>query len=172
MRRLTRTKIVSTVGPSSSSEERLAQLFEAGVDVFRLNFSHGTHDEHAERFRDHPSTSRRRYRRPIGILADMQGPKLRVGSFADGRVELQAGAAFRLDLRDEPGDLTRVTLPHPEIFEALKPGLDAAARRRQAAARGDRLRRRTSPTPRCWSPARSPTTRASICPTSASISRR
>ena len=121
MRRLTRTKIVSTVGPSSSSEERLAQLFEAGVDVFRLNFSHGTHDEHAERFRIIRDLEQR-YRRPIGILADLQGPKLRVGSFADGRVELQAGAAFRLDLLDQPGDLTRVKLPHPEIFEALRPG--------------------------------------------------
>ena len=89
MRRLTRTKIVSTVGPSSSSEERLAQLFEAGVDVFRLNFSHGTHDEHAERFRIIRSLEKK-YRRPIGILADMQGPKLRVGNFAEGRVELQA----------------------------------------------------------------------------------
>ena len=121
MRRLTRTKIVSTTGPSSSTEERLAQLFEAGVDVFRLNFSHGTHQEHAERFRIIRGLERR-YGRPIGVLADMQGPKLRVGSFAHGRVELQSGAAFRLDLGDDPGDVTRVALPHPEIFAALKPG--------------------------------------------------
>jgi pyruvate kinase len=121
MRRLTRTKIVSTIGPSSSTEERLAQLFEAGVDVFRLNFSHGTHQEHAERVRIIRSLEQR-YARPIGILADMQGPKLRVGSFAHGRAELQSGAAFRLDLRDDPGDVTRVALPHPEIFAALEPG--------------------------------------------------
>jgi pyruvate kinase len=121
MRRLTRTKIVSTLGPSSSSEERIAQLFEAGVDVFRLNFSHGTHEEHAQRFRLIRSVEQR-YGRPIGILADMQGPKLRVGNFAQGRTELQPGASFRLDLRDEPGNVTRVALPHPEIFAALEPG--------------------------------------------------
>jgi pyruvate kinase len=121
MRRLTRTKIVSTLGPSSSTEERLAQLFEAGVDVFRLNFSHGTHDEHAGRMRAIRELERR-YGRPIGVLADMQGPKLRVGAFAGGRVELQADAAFRLDLSEEPGGVARVMLPHPEIFAALKPG--------------------------------------------------
>src|SRR5512132_3423768 len=119
MRRLIRTKIVSTIGPSSSTEERLAQLFEAGVDVFRLNFSHGTHEEHAERFRIIRGLEQR-YGRPIGILADMQGPKLRLGRFAQGRVELQAGATFRLDLRDDPGNITRVSLPHPEIFAALE----------------------------------------------------
>ena len=121
MRRLTRTKIVSTVGPATSSEERLAQLFEAGVDVFRINFSHGTHDDHEQRVRVIRSLEERTGR-PIGILADMQGPKLRVGAFAGGRIELAAGAAFRLDLRDEPGDTARVMLPHPEIFAALAPG--------------------------------------------------
>jgi len=121
MRRLTRTKIVATVGPSSSSEERLAQLFEAGVDVFRLNFSHGTHDEHAERVRIIRALEKR-FSRPIGILADMQGPKLRVGTFEGGSIELQAEAPFRLDLREAAGDESRVQLPHPEIFAALNPG--------------------------------------------------
>ena len=102
MRRLTRTKIVSTVGPATSSEERLAQLFEAGVDVFRINFSHGTHADHEQRVRVIRSLEERTGR-PIGILADMQGPKLRVGAFAGGRIELAAGAAFRLDLRDDAG---------------------------------------------------------------------
>jgi pyruvate kinase len=121
MRRLTRTKIVSTLGPSSSTEERVAQLFEAGVDVFRINFSHGTHEQHAERVHIIRQLEKR-FGRPIGILADMQGPKLRVGSFSERRVELQAADVFRLDSRDEPGDATRVMLPHPEIFAALKPG--------------------------------------------------
>ncbi len=121
MRRLTRTKIVSTLGPSSSSEERIAQLFESGVDVFRLNFSHGTHEEHAGRFHVIRGVEQR-YGRPIGILADMQGPKLRVGRFTEGRIQLQAGASFRLDLNEHPGDSARVSLPHPEIFAALKPG--------------------------------------------------
>jgi pyruvate kinase len=121
MRRLTRTKIVSTIGPASSSEERLAQLVEAGVDVFRLNFSHGTHAEHEQRLRTIRSLEER-FERPIGVLADMQGPKLRVGTFAEGRITLSADATFRLDLRDEVGDRSRVTLPHPEIFAALAPG--------------------------------------------------
>jgi pyruvate kinase len=121
MRRLAHTKIVATVGPSSSSEERLAQLFEAGADVFRLNFSHGSHDEHAERVRIIRKIEKR-YGRPIGILADMQGPKLRVGRFREGHADLRGEATFRLDLSDEPGDDSRVTLPHPEIFSALKSG--------------------------------------------------
>jgi len=121
MRRLTRTKIVSTLGPASSTEERLAQLFAAGVDDFRLNFSHGSHADHQQRVRAIRALEERTGR-PIGILADMQGPKLRVGAFAGGRIELQDGAAFRLDLRNEPGDGGRVELPHPEIFAALAPG--------------------------------------------------
>jgi pyruvate kinase len=91
------------------------------VDVFRLNFSHGTHEQHQQRLaliRD----IEREVGRPIGVLADMQGPKLRVGTFASGPIVLQAGAPFRLDLVDRPGDATRAYLPHPEIFAALKPG--------------------------------------------------
>ena len=140
MRRLTRTKIVSTVGPASDSEQRLAQLFEAGVDVFRLNFSHGTHRDHEQRIRTIRSLEDR-FGRPIGILADMQGPKLRVGTFADGRVTLTPGTTFRLDLREEPGDASRVALPHPEVFAALEPGsvllLDDGKLRLEVSARGD-----------------------------------
>lgn len=121
MRRLTHTKIVATLGPSSSSEEIVSQLFQAGVDVFRLNFSHGAHEEHAERVRIIRGLEQQ-FSRPIGILADMQGPKLRVGTFAGGSVALQADATFRLDLHGAPGDATRVELPHPEIFAALRPG--------------------------------------------------
>jgi pyruvate kinase len=99
----------------------LMTLFEAGVDVFRLNMSHGSHDEIAERHRiireiEHQTG------RPIGILADLQGPKLRVGRFGDGPVMLEQGQAFRFDLDDAPGGQTRVQLPHPEIFAALQPG--------------------------------------------------
>jgi pyruvate kinase len=99
----------------------LTKLFEAGVDVFRLNMSHGSHDEIAKRhsiIREIEQTSGR----PIGILADLQGPKLRVGRFAGGSVMLEPGQRFRLDLADAPGDQTRVQLPHPEIFAALQPG--------------------------------------------------
>src|SRR5689334_14955320 len=89
-RRRRRTKIVATLGPSSSSPETLARLFQAGADVFRLNFSHGTHEDHAARLaliRD----LEKKTGRPIGVLADVQGPKLRVGRFGGGRVHLQAG---------------------------------------------------------------------------------
>lgn len=121
MRRMTRTKIVATLGPSSSTKERIGELFKAGVDVFRFNFSHGTHADHGERFRLIRELEQT-YRRPIGILADLQGPKLRVGHFAAGPVRLTAGTSFRLDLAAEPGDERRVNLPHPEIFAALTPG--------------------------------------------------
>jgi pyruvate kinase len=121
MRRKRNVKIVATVGPASSSREMLRKLFAAGVDVFRLNMSHGSHAEIAER---HAIIREIEHEmgRPIGILADLQGPKLRVGRFADGPIRLEPGHAFRFDLADAPGDGTRVQLPHPEIFAALQPG--------------------------------------------------
>jgi pyruvate kinase len=123
LRRRRSAKIVATLGPASSSPERLRALFDAGVDVFRLNFSHGSHEQKRQLFEDirrvEADTGR-----PIGILADLQGPKLRVGDFADGRVELAAGARFRLDLDPTPGDQRRAPLPHPEIFNAMRPGTE------------------------------------------------
>lgn len=121
MRRNRNVKIVATLGPASSDKATIKALFEAGADVFRLNMSHGTHEEVAARHRiirevEHET------QRPIGILADLQGPKLRVGTFADGPVMLEVGAAFRLDLDETPGDVTRAQLPHPEIFKALEVG--------------------------------------------------
>ncbi len=121
MRRERNTKIVATVGPSSSSREMLRALFMAGVDVFRLNMSHGTHEDFAERHRIIREVELE-VDRPIGILVDLQGPKLRVGKFADGKAELENGAPFRVDLDEAPGDASRVNLPHPEIFASLEPG--------------------------------------------------
>ena len=121
MRRQRHAKIVATLGPASASTEMIRSLFLAGVDVFRLNFSHGTHEQHRERLAQIRAVEQE-VGRPIGVLADMQGPKLRVGTFATGSVMLNAGASFRLDLTDNPGDVTRAYLPHPEIFAALKPG--------------------------------------------------
>ena len=121
MRRLRKTKIVATLGPSSSSQEMVARLFEAGADVFRINMSHTSH----ERLRELVGIIRwteKRVGRPIGILVDLQGPKLRLGKFADGAVMLENGQSFVLDSNPEPGDKTRVHLPHPEILEALEPG--------------------------------------------------
>lgn len=121
MRRNRNAKIVATLGPSSSEPEMIRKLFLAGADVFRLNFSHGLAQDHRRRF-DMLRKLEQETGRPIGVLADLQGPKLRIGAFAGGPVTLQEGAAFRLDLDSAPGDGRRASLPHPEIFEALKPG--------------------------------------------------
>jgi pyruvate kinase len=123
MRRRRSAKIVATLGPSSSTPERIRSLFEAGVDVFRLNFSHGSQEDHRARFEAIRSVERATGR-PIGILADLQGPKLRLGSFSEGLIELSAGDRFRLDLDREPGDQNRASLPHPEIFEVISPGTE------------------------------------------------
>ena len=121
MRRLRNVKIVATLGPASNDYATIRALFEAGADVFRLNMSHGTHDDirarHAMIRQIEADTGR-----PIAILADLQGPKLRVGVFADGAADLVDGAPFRMDLDPAPGTVKRVNLPHPEIFAALEPG--------------------------------------------------
>ncbi|MGY9056134.1 MAG: pyruvate kinase [Alphaproteobacteria bacterium] len=116
-------KIVATLGPSSSTPEMIRKLHDTGVDVFRLNFSHGVHADHAARVRDIREIERQTGQ-PIGIMADMQGPKLRVGTFADEKVELAAGQQFRLDLDPTPGTAERVNLPHKEIFAALENDAD------------------------------------------------
>ena len=123
MRRHRRAKIVATLGPASSTPERIHALFAAGVDVFRLNFSHGSHEEHRARF-DIVRKIECEVGRPIAVMADLQGPKLRVGEFAVGEVILEPGRDFRLDLSPEPGNSTRVPLPHPEIFLALEDGAE------------------------------------------------
>ena len=121
MRRQRNIKIVATLGPSSSDYDTIKDLHLAGADVFRLNMSHGTHDEIAKRHKiirqieDELSS-------PIAILADLQGPKLRVGPFKNGIEELTENEKFRLDLKDELGTKDRVQLPHPEIFQALHEG--------------------------------------------------
>ena len=121
IRRRRNVKIVATLGPSSDTYEMIRDLFINGADVFRLNMSHGTHDDIARRHALIRQVEEE-VGRPICILADLQGPKLRVGTFAKGPVLLVEGAIFRLDLDPADGDATRVCLPHPEIFAALKPG--------------------------------------------------
>ncbi|HTU52927.1 MAG TPA: pyruvate kinase [Acetobacteraceae bacterium] len=143
LRRRRRTKILATVGPASSTPEMLGRLFQLGADVFRLNFSHGTHEDHAERIRMIRDLEER-FEHPIGILADVQGPKLRVGQFQGGRVHLQTGQKFRLDLDPTPGNVTRVALPHPEIINAAAIGTsllldDGKLRLRVARQREDHL---------------------------------
>lgn len=119
----TKTKILATIGPSSSTREQIEKLMDAGIDGFRFNFSHGTHEEHKERY-DIVRKLAKEKNMHVAILADMQGPKLRVGEFKDGKVYLKDGSNFTLDLDKVPGDETRVNLPHPEIFAALKAGDD------------------------------------------------
>ncbi|MEM6385884.1 MAG: pyruvate kinase [Pseudomonadota bacterium] len=121
MRRTRNVKIVATLGPASSSYEMIRALFESGADTFRLNMSHGTQDDIAARHRVIREVESD-VGRPICILADLQGPKLRVGTFANEAEELEEGQKFRLDLQDTPGDATRAYLPHKEIFEALEEG--------------------------------------------------
>src|SRR6478672_11425636 len=121
MRRLRRTKIVATLGPSSSDRTVIANLFRAGADVFRINMSHTSH----ERLRELVALIRAvefEYGRPIGILVDLQGPKLRIGRFGAGPITLAKGDTFFFDTDEAPGDATRVHLPHAEIFAAIQPG--------------------------------------------------
>jgi pyruvate kinase len=123
MRRSRRAKIVATLGPASSTEAHILALFEAGADVFRLNFSHGTQADHAERVRIIRKIEHE-VGRPIGVLLDLQGPKLRIGTLVGGRIELRVGDNWRLDMDSAPGDVTRAPLLHPEIFAAVQAGTD------------------------------------------------
>src|SRR6202171_1580648 len=123
MRRNRRAKIVATVGPASGSPEMLEALFLAGVDTFRLNFSHGTHDDHAKV----PAAIRAlelKVARPIGILQDLQGPKIRVGTIRDGKIAVVAGEQARFVLSGGDGDKMLIPRPQPDIFDALTPGDD------------------------------------------------
>ncbi|MDB5461497.1 MAG: pyk [Caulobacteraceae bacterium] len=121
MIRKRRTRIVATLGPASRSLDQIVALARAGADVFRLNFSHGTHDDHATAFARVREASQI-VDRPLGILADLQGPKLRLGAFATGSIDVRPGDILRLDMDKTPGDNTRVGMPHPEIFAAMVPG--------------------------------------------------
>ncbi|MBI1326456.1 MAG: pyruvate kinase [Alphaproteobacteria bacterium] len=116
-----RTKILATLGPASTTEDMIRALFEAGVDVFRLNFSHGKVEDHKARL-DIIRKIEKETGRPIGIVADLQGPKLRVGRFKEGKIDLQEGQTLRLDLDTTEGDEARVNLPHPEVIGALAKG--------------------------------------------------
>jgi len=123
MHRSRRAKIVATVGPASNSPAMLKELFLAGVDTFRLNFSHGSHEDHAK---VHAAIRalEKEMQRPIGILQDLQGPKIRVGTIKDGKIEVKAGETIRFVLNGENGGRDAIPLNHPEIFAAVAPGRD------------------------------------------------
>lgn len=115
-------KIVATIGPDTSNEKSIDQLVQAGVSVFRCNCSHGSLPEYQERVTNIRKMEKK-YNCCLGILFDLQGPKLRIGTFKDYRIKLAEGDKFQLDMNPEPGDQTRVCLPHKEIFDAMKDGM-------------------------------------------------
>ncbi|MBK9432419.1 MAG: pyruvate kinase [Sphingomonadales bacterium] len=117
--RMRKVRILATLGPASDTPEMIEKLFRAGADAFRINMSHGEQADKA-RLVTHIRALEKAYNRPTTILVDLQGPKLRVGTFAGGKVELKTGAEFRLDTDKKAGDAKRVHLPHPEIFAALE----------------------------------------------------
>lgn len=123
MHRQRRAKIVATVGPASAAPDQLRALFLAGADTFRLNFSHGTHEDHA---RVHAAIRNleREIGRPIGILQDLQGPKIRIGTLREGKIEVKTGERLRFILTKDEGGREGIPLPHPEIFAAVDPGHD------------------------------------------------
>ena len=116
-----KVKILATIGPASRSPEMLRKLFEAGADAFRVNMSHGSHADHEKAIKAIRALEKE-FARPIAILADLQGPKLRVGTFKDGKAVLRHSGHFTLDRDPTPGDDTRVCLPHPELFGILERG--------------------------------------------------
>jgi len=116
-----KVKILATLGPASRSPEMIARLLRAGVDAFRVNMSHGDHPTHAETIAN-IRAAEKDFGRPIAILCDLQGPKLRVGQFAGGRAVIKHGSHFTLDRKPDLGDESRVCLPHPELFGVLHKG--------------------------------------------------
>ena len=116
-----KVRILATLGPASGTPEMIRRLVKAGADAFRVNMSHGSHEDH-KRLIDAIRGIEKELERPTTILADLQGPKLRVGRFETGKVQLETGQPFRFDLESTPGDASRVNLPHREIFEAVEPG--------------------------------------------------
>ncbi|MAS87281.1 MAG: pyruvate kinase [Micavibrio sp.] len=114
-----KTKIVATLGPASSSQKMIEKLFLEGVNVFRVNFSHGVTADHEARFKAIRAVEKK-HNKPIAILADLQGPKLRIGTFKAGKVSLKIGQKFTFDSDKTAGDETRVCLPHPEVIKTLK----------------------------------------------------
>ena len=120
MKRNRKAKILATLGPTSNSSDIIEKIFSAGADVFRLNFSHGTIEEHRKNF-DTIRSLEKKYNHPTCILADLQGPKLRIGNFVNKKESLKKGESFTFDLKNNPGNKSRVNFPHPEIYQMLTP---------------------------------------------------
>ncbi|MCP3736362.1 pyruvate kinase [Sphingomonas sp. RP10(2022)] len=116
-----KVRVLATLGPASNTPEMIATLFQAGADAFRINMSHGDQQSKVAVIQAIRGLEKQ-FQRPTTILADLQGPKLRVGKFEGGRTVLESGSTFVLDRDETPGDATRVELPHKEIFAAIEPG--------------------------------------------------
>ncbi|HVK81853.1 MAG TPA: pyruvate kinase, partial [Verrucomicrobiae bacterium] len=114
-------KIVATMGPASDPPERLAMLIQAGVDCFRLNFSHGGREDHARRMQA-IREAEAKAGAAVGVFADLQGPKIRVGMFAEGEIKLRFGEIVTLEASNEPGEAGLIRLPHPELVNSLEAG--------------------------------------------------
>ncbi len=158
MRRHRHAKIVATVGPASHTPERLKALFLAGVDTFRLNFSHGTHDDHAK---VHAAIRalEQETGRPIGILQDLQGPKIRIGTLRGGKAALATGDRIRFVREGREGGPDAIPLPHPEIFAAVAPARNCSSTTAGSGCGWWASTTRRS-TPTWWWAGRSPTARA------------
>ena len=136
-------KILATVGPASRDPDTLRRLLQAGADAFRVNLSHGDHATHAEAIKAIRALEKE-FGRPIAVLCDLQGPKLRVGTFAEGQAIIPHGHRFVLDRDPAPGDAKRVCLPHDELFQVLREGQrllinDGKIRLRVTEAAADRI---------------------------------
>ncbi len=118
-----RTRIVATLGPATRAADMVMKCAVAGVDVFRLNFSHGAHADHTAAL-EAVRAAEAALDRPLAVLADLQGPKFRLGDFTAGKVSMAQGDVIRLDSDPTPGDARRVHLPHPEVLRVLVPGAD------------------------------------------------
>jgi len=138
-----KVKILATVGPASANPDMLRRLFRAGADAFRINLSHGEHGGHARVIKSIRALEKE-FNRPIAVLCDLQGPKLRVGEFEGGQATIRHGGKFTLDRDPAPGDAGRVCLPHPELFDVLEVGQrllvnDGKIRLRVTEAKPDRI---------------------------------
>ncbi|HEU4610746.1 MAG TPA: pyruvate kinase, partial [Kofleriaceae bacterium] len=116
-----RAKIVCTLGPASSSPERVGELIDAGMNVARLNFSHGSHEDHARMLQVVRSEAERRGR-AVAVLLDLQGPKIRIGKFANGQIELKPGAELIITTENVVGDERRVSTTYSQLPLDVKPG--------------------------------------------------
>ena len=117
------SKIVATLGPASADRETIRALYDAGADLFRLNFSHGTHEDHRSKIAIIRQLETE-LGHPIPVIGDLQGPKLRIGRLQEGQASLEKGQIFQFDQNPEPGDSSRACLPHPEVFQTLQSGAE------------------------------------------------